>query len=79
MSYKILRPMQHTIDDIREAQASHKYIFISFLDSSSILQTFNFYEYQPGVYYISTNGDIYQVKNPGFLYANNLTLKSDEY
>lgn len=76
-SYTTFRPMQHTIEDIHKAQVNYKYVFITILNPSTFLSQFDSF-YQPGVYYIASNGDIYHVKNPGFLYANNLTIKNSE-
>lgn len=68
-----LKVLKHTLDDIREAQTKFKYVFITDLEKFY----FPFDTYQSGVYHISLNGTIYQVKDPSFLYVNNLTIKND--
>lgn len=67
-----LKPLEHTIEDIRDAQQIYQYVFVTNLNRF----TFPFETYQPGVYFISNNEEIYPVKDPSFLFVNNLTRKS---
>ena len=67
-----LIPLQHDIEDIRTAQIGFKYVFVTSLDKFY----FPFESYQPGVYFISANEEIFPVKDPSFLFVNNLTRKS---
>lgn len=67
-----LIPLKHDINDVRSAQENFKYVFITHLEKFY----FPFDSYKPGVYFISTDSEIFFVKDPSFLFVNNLTNKS---
>jgi hypothetical protein len=67
-----LIPLKHGIEDVRTAQEKFQFVFITHLEKFY----FPFESYKPGVYFISSDEEIYSVKDPSFLFTNNLTNKN---
>jgi hypothetical protein len=71
MSIITIRPGTLTIDELRELQVNYSHIIITAMTYIDKILTY----YPTGIYYI-TPENVYPVKSPAFLRANNL-VKSD--